>query len=51
MNKKERKEFMQEADRIIEKLANVLVEEGDKEFSLPFQLYVTQSSRHCNDVC
>ena len=31
MNKKERKEFMQEADRLIEKLANVLVEEGDKE--------------------
>ena len=41
MNKKERKEFMQEADRIIERLANVLVEEGDKECSLPFLLYVT----------
>ena len=41
MNKKERKEFMQEADRLIEKLANVLVEEGDKEYSMPFYLYVT----------
>ena len=41
MNKKERKEFMQEADRIIEKLANVLIEEGDKEYSMPFYLYVT----------
>lgn len=41
MNKKERKEFMQEADRLIEKLANVLVEEGDKECSMPFLLYVT----------
>ena len=41
MNKKERKEFMQEADRIIERLANVLIEEGDKEYSMPFYLYVT----------
>lgn len=41
MNKKERKEFMQEADRLIEKLANVLIEEGDKEYSMPFYLYVT----------
>lgn len=41
MNKKERKEFMQEADRLIEKLANVLIEEGEKEYSMPFYLYVT----------
>ena len=41
MNKKERKEFMQEADRLIEKLANVLIEESDKEYSMPFYLYVT----------
>jgi len=41
MNKKERKEFMQKADRVIERLANALVEEGDKECSVEFLLYVT----------
>ena len=41
MNKTERKEFMKEADRIIQKLANVLVEEVDQENSTALLLYVT----------
>lgn len=41
MNKTERKEFMKEADRIIQKLANVLVEEVDQEKSTALLLYVT----------
>jgi hypothetical protein len=41
MNKTERKEFMTEADRIIQKLANVLVEEVDQENSTALLLYVT----------
>lgn len=41
MNKAERKEFMKEADRIIQKLANVLVEEVDQENSTALLLYVT----------
>ena len=40
-NKTERKEFMKEADRIIQKLANVLVEEVDQENSTALLLYVT----------
>ena len=41
MNKTERKEFMKEADRIIQKMANVLVEEVDQENSTALLLYVT----------
>ena len=41
MNNQEQENFVQEADRIIEKLANVLVEEGEKECSVLFLLYVT----------
>ena len=41
MNKTERKEFMKEDDRIIQKLANVLVEEVDQENSTALLLYVT----------
>ncbi len=41
MNKAERKDFMDRANSIVEKLANVLLEEEEQDCTVPMILYVT----------